>query len=231
MTSVVLADDSVLLRAGLERLLAAEEFTILDSVSNAEQLLAAADQHRPDLVVVDIRMPPAYTNEGLQAAQALRRKHPRLAILLLSQYIETCDVLTLLRQRDGGSGYLLKDRVTDIDSFLADVRRVAAGGTAVDPLVVNRVMGRPRPAASPLALLSEREREILRFMAEGHSNASIASHHFLTERTVETHIRNIFTKLGIPGERDVNRRVLAVLSLLRSQDPTTVDTAMWSATQ
>ncbi len=219
MTRVVLADDSVLLRAGLERLLAAEGFTIVDSVSTAEELLAATDRHRPDLVVVDIRMPPTYINEGLQAAQTLRRRHPRLAILLLSQYIETCDVLTLLRQRDGGSGYLLKDRITDIESFLADVRRVAAGGTAVDPLVVNRVMGRPRLAASRLGLLSEREREILRFMAEGHSNASIASHLFLAERTVEAHIRSIFSKLGIPTERDVNRRVLAVLSLLRRQDP------------
>ncbi|WP_027344262.1 response regulator transcription factor [Hamadaea tsunoensis] len=216
MTGVVLADDSVLLRAGLERLLAAEGFTVLASLPDTGVLLSTVEATRPDIVVLDIRMPPAYADEGLRAAQALRRDHPTLAILLLSQYVETRDVLALLRQRGGGIGYLLKDRITDIDRFLDDVRRVAAGGTAVDPLVVARALDRPRPPGHDLDALSDREREILGRMAAGHSNAGIAALLFLGERTVEAHIRSIFAKLGIPAERDVNRRVLAVLSYLRT---------------
>jgi serine/threonine-protein kinase len=180
------------------------------------ELLRCVAEQRPDAVIVDIRMPPTFTDEGLQAALTLRRTTPGLAILLLSQYIETRDVVTILEQGEAGVGYLLKDRITDIDRFLANVRRVLAGGTAVDPLVVERVMKRPRRRGEGVDALSDREREILTLMATGRSNVAIAEELFLAERTVEAHIRSIFIKLGLPALPDVNRRVLAVLTLLRT---------------
>ncbi|WP_426511968.1 response regulator transcription factor [Dactylosporangium sp. McL0621] len=214
---IVLADDSLLLRVGLERLLAAEGFEIAGSAGDADELLRCVAKERPDAVIVDIRMPPTFTDEGLRAALRLRREEPGLAILLLSQYIETRDVVTILEQGEAGVGYLLKDRITDIDRFLADVRRVLAGGTAIDPLVVERVMRRPRRRADEgIGALSEREREILALMAEGLSNVAVSERLFLAERTVEAHIRSIFLKLGLPALPDTNRRVLAVLSLLRA---------------
>ncbi|WP_433086717.1 response regulator transcription factor [Dactylosporangium sp. CA-052675] len=214
---LVLADDSVLLRVGLERLLAAEGFDVVGSAGDAEELRRLVARERPDAVIVDIRMPPSFTDEGLRAALRLRREEPGLAILLLSQYIETRDVVTILEQGEAGVGYLLKDRITDIDRFLADVRRVLAGGTAIDPLVVERVMRRPRRRDDEgLGALSDREREILALMAEGLSNVAVSERLFLAERTVEAHIRSIFVKLGLPALPDTNRRVLAVLTHLRT---------------
>lgn len=214
-TRIVLADDSVLLRTGLARLLVEEGFEILGEAGTAEELVAMIDRIAVDLAILDIRMPPTHRDEGLQAALTLRRTHPTLPVLLLSQYIETRDVLTLLKRGHSGIGYLLKDRITNIDAFIADVRRVAAGGTAVDPLVVERVLNRPRVEANPLEQLTPREREILGLMAEGQSNAGIGATLYLGERTVETHIRNIFLRLGLEQTNDVNRRVLAVLSHFR----------------
>jgi DNA-binding NarL/FixJ family response regulator len=216
MRRLVLADDSVLLRTGLCRLLEAEGFEVVGTAGDAEQLLRAVLENQPDGAVIDIRMPPTFTDEGLRAALTLRRRHPQLGILMLSQYIQTRDVVAVLEQReDGGVGYLLKDRVTDIDVFLADLRRVLAGGTAIDPMIAERVIGRPRHPGDRVTTLSAREREILALMATGSSNAGIAGRLYLTERTVEAHIHAIFTKLDLPPQPDVNRRVLAVLSHLR----------------
>jgi DNA-binding NarL/FixJ family response regulator len=217
-TRVLLADDSVLLRSGVARLLMDEGFEIVGEAGNAEQLMELVELAAADLAIVDIRMPPTHRDEGLRAAVSLRSTHPELAVLLLSQHIETSEVLSLLRGRHAGIGYLLKDRITNIDSFVADVRRVAAGGTAVDPLVVERVLNRPRLAANPLEQLTTRERQILALMAEGQSNAAIGASLYLGERTVETHIRNIFLRLGLEQTNDVNRRVLAVLSHFRLGD-------------
>jgi serine/threonine-protein kinase len=217
LNRLVLADDSVLLRTGLQRLLAAEGFDVVGVAGDGEQLGRVVADTLPDGVIVDIRMPPTFTDDGLRAAKALRQKYPRLGILLLSQYVESRDVVALLEQRGhgGGAGYLLKDRVSDIDEFLAGLRRVLAGGTAIDPLIVEKVLRRPRRPGDAVASLTEREREILALMAAGASNAGIAERLFLGERTVEAHIRSIFTKLDLPPQQDVNRRVLAVLTLLR----------------
>ncbi|GAA1756533.1 response regulator transcription factor [Luedemannella helvata] len=214
MTRVVLADDAVLLRTGLRRVLEAEGFEVAAEAGDAEALLRAVDAYTPELAIVDIRMPPTWTTEGVRAAAAVRRRHPRVGVLLLSQHIERREALAVLEHRGaGGVGYLLKDRVCDIDAFVAQVRRVAAGGTAIDPLVVAQVLRRPA-AASGIAVLSAREREILARMAEGRSNAGVAAELHLAERTVETHVRSIFTKLGLHEEPDTNRRVLAVLTHL-----------------
>jgi DNA-binding NarL/FixJ family response regulator len=212
MTRVVLADDSVLLRAGLGRLLSDEGFEVVGEVGDGLQLFDVIDRTQPHLAVVDIRMPPTHRDEGLRVTLRLRQTHPALAVLLLSQYVETRDVITILEGRHAGIGYLLKDRITNIDAFLTDVRRVAAGGTAIDPLVVDRVLNRRRVAANPLHSLSPREGQILALMAEGLSNAGIASTLFLGERTVEKHVANIFVRLGLEPQGDVNRRVLAVLT-------------------
>jgi DNA-binding NarL/FixJ family response regulator len=219
VTRVVLADDSVLLRTGLSRLLTDEGFDVVGEAGDAAELMQAVEAMGLDLAIVDIRMPPTHRDEGLQATLTLRRTHPELAVLLLSQYVETRDVLSLLKGRHSGIGYLLKDRITNIDAFISDVRRVAAGGTAVDPFVVERVLNRPRVPENPLDQLSPREREILALMAEGQSNAGIGATLFLGERTIETHIRSIFLRLGIEQQSDVNRRVLAVLRRLAFSPP------------
>jgi DNA-binding NarL/FixJ family response regulator len=210
---VVLAEDHALLRDGLTRLLSAYGFEVVEAVDNGPALLPALTRHRPDVAVVDVRLPPTFTDEGLQAAIAARRRTPGLPILVLSQHVEPLYARELLTGPGGGVGYLLKDRVSNVASFVDAVRRVAAGGTAMDPEVVAQLLARRE---SPLAVLTAREREVLGEMAEGRSNAAVAAKLFITEKAVSKHINNIFTKLGLPPSDDDNRRVLAVLAYLNS---------------
>ncbi|MGW6811685.1 protein kinase domain-containing protein [Nocardia sp. NPDC055050] len=212
---VVLADDSALLRQGIARLLEDEGMEVTGQAGDAEALLSLVHTHRPDVAVVDIRMPPTCTTEGIDAAVVIRRDFPETAVLLLSQYIETESVLDLLSGGARSLGYLLKDRVSDIDEFVTALQRVAAGGSAIDPDLVGRLVSRPHHGALPLDALSTREREVLRLMAEGRSNRAIGATLFLGERTIETHVRSIFVKLGLQPEPDDHRRVLAVLTHLR----------------
>ncbi len=212
---VVLADDAVLLREGVARLLGEEGFDVVAQVGDGPALLAEVETKRPDVVVVDIRMPPTYTVEGLQAAHEIRRRHPEVGVLVLSQHLESRYVVELLRG-GRGVGYLLKDRVGDVHDFAESLRRVAAGGSSIDPEVVGRLLNRRR-RRNPLETLSAREREVLALMAEGRSNQAISTRLFLNAKTVESHVGNVFTKLGLLQEPDDHRRVLAVLAYL--QDP------------
>jgi len=213
---VVIAEDGVLLREGLAGLLERFGFQTAASVGDAEALRSAVAEHAPDLVITDIRMPPSYTDEGLRAAVELRRAHPGLAVVALSQYVQHRYAADLLDSGDGrGVGYLLKDRVVDVEDFIAALRRVVDGGTAVDPHVVSRLLRRRR---DPLASLSAREREVLALIAEGHSNAAIARQLVVSEAAVGKHVGNIFIKLHLPQTEDTNRRVLAVLAYLRSDE-------------
>ncbi|MFJ4426677.1 LuxR C-terminal-related transcriptional regulator [Streptomyces bobili] len=213
---VVLAEDLFLLRDGLVRLLEAYDFEIVAAVDNGPSLLRALVDERPDVAVVDVRLPPTFTDEGLQAALAARKQVPGLPVLVLSQYVEQLYARELLADGSGGIGYLLKDRVFDPDQFVESVRRVAAGGTAMDPDVVAKLFAKDSngPKGS-LARLTPREREVLALMAEGRSNASIAQALVITERSVIKHTSNIFAKLDLPVADDANRRVLAVLAFLR----------------
>ncbi len=212
---VVLADDSVLLREGVARLLSDDGFEIVGQAGTAEELLLKVRSYKPDVAIVDIRMPPTQTDEGLRAAKEIRERHPETAVLVLSQYVESGYALELLQESAEGVGYLLKDRVAHIDEFASAVRRVAEGGSALDPAVVSQLVGRRR-RDDPLAELTPREREVLELMAEGLSNAAIAGRIFVTERAVEKHVTNIFQKLRLPTAPDTHRRVLAVLAFLRS---------------
>jgi DNA-binding NarL/FixJ family response regulator len=211
---VVLAEDSVLLREGVASLLADAGFEIVGQAGTAEQLLLKVRSHKPDVAIVDIRMPPTHTDEGLRAAQEIREQHPGVGVLVLSQYVESGYALELLRTSAEGVGYLLKDRVSDTREFADAVRRVAEGGSVLDPEVVSRLVGRRR-GEDPLAELTPREREVLELIAEGRSNQGIAERLVVTERAVEKHITSIFEKLGLPAAPADHRRVLAVLAYLR----------------
>jgi DNA-binding NarL/FixJ family response regulator len=215
---IVIAEDSAVVRAGLAEILADRGHEVVAAVGNAEDLRAAIDEHQPDVAVVDVRMPPGYTDEGLRAAIAIRRDHPQVGVLVFSQYIETrytADLLGAASGGGGGVGYLLKDRVADVGEFVEALTRVAAGGTALDPQVVTQLLGASRHNDG-LGALTARERDVLALMAEGRSNAAIAGILVVSERSVEKHVGNIFSKLGLaPSDAD-HRRVLAVLRYLQS---------------
>jgi DNA-binding NarL/FixJ family response regulator len=210
---VVIAEDSVLLREGLARLLVEAEFDVVAQVGNAPDLRAVVRRENPDVAIVDIRMPPTQTDEGAQAAEEIRAEHPEVGILLLSQVVEPRHALKLFSESPEGFGYLLKDRVLEIDDFVEAVRRVGRGGTAMDPEVVGQLLGRRRQG-SRLDELTPREREVLGLMAEGRSNQGICAKLFLSPKTVETHVASIFMKLGLQQAPDDHRRVLAVLAYL-----------------
>ncbi|SCG37176.1 response regulator transcription factor [Micromonospora humi] len=213
VTRVVLAEDEVLLREGLVGLLTRFGFAVAAAVGSAPELLDAVRTHRPDLVVTDIRMPPEHRDDGLRAAVTLRAERPDLAVVVLSQHVQSGYAAALLDSGDGRRvGYLLKDRVADVAEFADTLRRVAVGGTAVDPDVVRHLLRRPR---DPLGALSRREREVLGLVAEGHSNGAIAARLHVTEAAVGKHVGNILAKLDLPPDDDTNRRVLAVLAYLR----------------
>jgi DNA-binding NarL/FixJ family response regulator len=212
---VVLADDSILLREGVARILIDAGFDVVGQAGTADELLLKVRSYKPEVAIVDIRMPPTHTDEGLQAAREIRAKHPQTGVLVLSQYIEPGYALELLSESAEGVGYLLKDRVSDVAEFTAAVRRVAEGGSALDPTVVSQLVGRRR-RDDPLADLTPREREVLSLMAEGRSNQGIAEALVVTERAVEKHVTSIFGKLRLPAAVEDHRRVLAVLTFLRS---------------
>ncbi|MEU8637992.1 response regulator transcription factor [Amycolatopsis sp. NPDC048633] len=209
---VVIAEDAVLLRAGVTRLLADEGIETVAAVDNGDDLLGAVQEHRPDLAIVDVRMPPTFTDEGLRAALAARKEIPGLPVLVLSQYVEESYAVELLSGGAGGVGYLLKERVADVADFLDAVRRVANGGTAIDPDVIAQLMARGR--RNPLDALTARESEVLGLMAQGLSNTAIANSLVVSHGAVEKHIGNIFSKLGLEASAEEHRRVRAVLTYL-----------------
>ncbi len=212
---VVIAEDTAILREGLAQLLSDRGFEVRATVGDGDAMLAAVAEHRPDVTVVDVRMPPTFTDEGLRAAITLRREYPGTAVLMFSQYVETRYAARLLAGGAAGVGYLLKDRVADVAEFSSALARVAAGGTALDPEVVSQMVG-TSPRAASVSGLTRREREVLSMMAEGRSNAAIAAGLVVSPGAVEKHVASIFAKLGLPPSETDNRRVLAVLHYLRS---------------
>jgi DNA-binding NarL/FixJ family response regulator len=214
---IAVADDAVILREGLARLLSESGFDVIGLAGDAEQLLQLVERERPDVAIVDIRMPPTYTDEGLRAAQAIRDRWPEVGILVLSQHVRASYALELLSDGTHGVGYLLKERVSDLDELRSSVERIAQGGSVLDPAVVEQLVGRPRQTGGPLDHLTARELEVLALMAEGRSNRAIAAALFVTEHTVEKHVKNILATLQLPQSADDHRRVLAVLAFLNSQ--------------
>jgi len=211
----VLADDTVLLREGVARILDEAGFEVVGQAGNADELMLKVRSYSPDVAIVDIRMPPTHTDEGLRAAQEIREKHPTCGVLVLSQYVEATYAMELLAESAEGVGYLLKDRVSDVNEFADAVRRVGEGGSALDPTIVSQLVGRRR-RDDPIDQLTPREREVLGLMAEGRSNSGIAEQLVVTERAVEKHVTSIFSKLRLPAAAEDHRRVLAVLAYLRS---------------
>lgn len=212
----VIAEDSVLLREGLTRLMSEAGIEVVGQAGDAEDLLRKTRAHKPDVVITDIRMPPTQSDEGLRAAQVIRDELPDIGVLVLSQYVEEAYAMELLGSNAEGVGYLLKDRVADVDRFVEAVRRVADGGSALDPEVVSHMLGRRR-RDDPLAELTPREREVLELMAEGRTNSAIAEHLVVTDRAIEKHVTSIFGKLGLGATPDDHRRVLAVLAYLNAR--------------
>lgn len=217
VTRVIIAEDHLLLRDGLIRLLSANGFDIAASVDNAAGLLDIVAEQEPDVAVIDVRLPPTFTDEGLRAAIEIRSRKPGFPVLILSQYVEQLYARELLSDGKGGVGYLLKDRVGEVRQFVEAVRRVAGGGTALDPEVISEILS-SRTLRKPLAELTRREREVLALMAEGRTNAAIARRLVITSKAVSKHIARIFTKLDLPPSDDDHRRVLAVLAYLNSRD-------------
>ena len=212
---VVIAEDSVLMREGIASLLEGAGFEIVGKSSTADDLLLKVRSYKPHVAIVDIRMPPNHTDEGLVAAKEIREQHPEVGVLVLSQYVEPSYAMELIADDAEGVGYLLKDRIPDVDEFRSSVRRVAEGGSALDPAIVTQLVGRRR-SDDPVETLTSREREVLELMAEGRSNQSIAQKLVVTERAVEKHVTSIFGKLRLPATAEDHRRVLAVLAFLRS---------------
>ena len=215
---VILVDDSALIRDGLASVLGDEGIEVVATFPDASGVVEAVDEHRPDVLVIDVRMPPGFETEGLETAIEARRRIPSTSILVLSQHIETRYAVELLEAGAAGVGYLLKDRVTQINGFLDALQRVASGGSAIDPEVVTRLVHRPQTGGA-LDRLTGREREVLSLMAEGHSNAGIADRLVVNQRTAETHVSNILTKLDLPPDTAIDRRVSAVILWLRQQHP------------
>jgi len=211
---VVIADDNLLVRRGIAALLEDAGLEVAGQAGDVDELLAAVDAGPPDVAIVDIRMPPTHTDEGLRAARAIRERHPDVGIVVLSQHVETGIAARVLAEHPAGLGYLLKDRVTDVGEFVATLRTVALGGTALDPQVISRLLASDR-GNGPLNGLTSREREVLQLVAEGRSNPAIANRLEITRRSTEKYVSSIFTKLDLPDTGNENRRVLAVLELLR----------------
>jgi DNA-binding NarL/FixJ family response regulator len=212
---VVIADDSVLLREGIASLLTGAGIEVVAQASSGDELQGLVDEHAPDVAIVDIRMPPTQTDEGLRAAHSIRERHPRLGILILSQHVEVGIAMRLLAENPAGLGYLLKDRVTAVGEFVDTLGRVATGGSALDPQIVSRLLVSSGDRG-PLSSLTPREREVLSLVAEGRSNKGIGEQLVITQRAVQKHVSSVFDKLGLPAGDDDNRRILAVLAYLRT---------------
>ena len=215
LARVVIADDSVLLREGIARLLTESGFEVAGQAGDAEDLLREVAAHKPDVAIIDVRMPPTHTDEGMRAAHRIRAEHPGTAVLVLSQYVDAAYALELLSESTERTGYLLKDRIADVGTFTDAVLRVADGGSALDPEIVRLLLGRQRQD-HPLAVLTPREREVLGLMAEGRTNIAMANELIVSVRAVEKHVTSIFSKLHLPPAGEDHRRVLAVLAFLRS---------------